>query len=108
MSGMGLQAYERTFERRNVLPTGEWGRKKARRRGPKIRRQLAGRTVIALGNEVWGALDLGERPKFVGAGVVTEEGSLYYFLPHPSGLNRFYNEDKNRLSVGRFLRRMEA
>jgi hypothetical protein len=66
-------------------------------------KKLEGRTVVILGAEVWRVLGLKARPP----GTCTIAlGARYYFLPHPSGRNLFYNDEENRRMAGTLLRRL--
>lgn len=106
MSGMTISEWETSFERRNLLPTKRWDREKATKSGPKVREKLKDRTVIVLGTEVWRALGLGSRPRHLSSSVISPEGSVFYFLPHPSGRNLFYNHEGNRMAARKLLRRL--
>jgi hypothetical protein len=81
------------FDRDNVLRQKEWRREDARAKCKAVRKRLEGRTVVVLGNEVWHALGL---PKAVWFGsAMTADGTTWYRVPHPSGLNQKYNDEKN-------------
>jgi len=89
-----------TFDRRNVLDAQRWDWREAENRGSKLREEFAGCVVICLGEEVRKALDL---QVVIGFGPYFDGKAFYYFLPHPSGRNLWYNEPRNRELVGRLL-----
>ena len=92
------------FERRNVLRSKLWRTIEARTKRTRLRKDLAGRTVVAFGNEVWGALALPRAPWF--GSTMTKEGSKYWRVPHPSGRNLMYNKAKNRDMLRELLYRI--
>ncbi|HXU01296.1 MAG TPA: hypothetical protein VN903_09905 [Polyangia bacterium] len=100
MSGMALADYEATFERINLLPSRRWLPWQARAAGRKLRRQLAGRSVVVLGRGVWQALGLDDVAWFAST---TIGGTTFTLLPHPSGRNLIYNDAANREEVRRCL-----
>ena len=102
-SGLTKTAWLRSFDRRNILPDAKWDRTRARIHADAFRHHHRNRTVIVLGDEAWRAL--GFRRKKPTEGIATgKSGCYYYFVPHPSGRNLWYNDAANRLRVGRLLR----
>jgi len=91
-----------TFDRRNVLDSQQWDWQAARDRGSHLRNEFAGCVVICLGKEVQKALDLN---CVAGAGPYYDGKAFYYFLPHPSGRNLWYNESRNCELAGKLLAR---
>lgn len=93
-SGFSLEEYEAAFERVNLLPRDKtWDQKKAARAAARLRIE-PGRKVILLGQAV--------------ARAFREAGKDYHgmaVIPHPSGLNRKYNDPIIRKEVGAILRR---
>jgi hypothetical protein len=80
-------------------------REAARRAGRRLRRRLAGRRVVVLGRRVEDALGL-ELPRPL---VWTDQGDLEAaLLPHPSGVNLWWNEARNRSRARAFARRIRA
>ncbi len=105
MSGMSLEAYQGAFERMNLLEERQWSPWRARAAGRRMRRRLAGRSVVVLGRGVWRALALPGASWFETVGVGT---SAFTLLPHPSGRCLLYNEAANREEAGRCLRRIST
>lgn len=103
--GMSRARYLGTFERRNVLVGEEWSLRRAREAAPELRRLLAGRTVVYLGQQVLAALELPRvEPLTWQSGDLINEGPARWCLvPHPSGLNRWYNDESNRAAAARLL-----
>jgi uracil-DNA glycosylase len=111
LAGLSFEEFRRSFARENVLdywpgtdgkgavfPRDE-AKAVAERLASRIRRQR--RTVVLLGRRVSFAFGLGgaayfQRIVFGYARVVV--------LPHPTGINRWYNSPANREQVRRFFR----
>ena len=91
---IGREVFDK-FDRMNLLDgAAGWRNFAARRAAVGMRDKLRGRTVMVLGNRVWDAMNLpSECHQFNG---VRRNGSLYYRVPHPSGLDRVYNDPGNR------------
>lgn len=110
-AGLSPRAFYRTFARTNVLPTwpGAAAKKGARfpAKGARInaraiaqREFWSGRTIILLGKRVARAFLC--RPEyFVGQAT---GGAMLYVVPHPSGVNAWYNAAENRDRTSRFMR----
>jgi G:T/U-mismatch repair DNA glycosylase len=81
------------FDRDNVLRQKLWRKDEARDVSKKVRQRLSGRVVVVLGNEVWQALGLPKANWFGKA--TTPDDTTWWRLPHPSGLNSMYNDQKN-------------
>lgn len=80
--GLGEKRYLDAFDRRNLCPT-EWSMRVARAEAALIMAAPA-RPVVLLGAKVARAFGLPYRP-------FTRSAHLF-LLPHPSGLNRIWNE----------------
>ena len=87
----------------SVFPLGQ-----ARSRAEVIRRDNAEReTIVLLGRLVARAFDLEDELAdtpcawYVGAG---DSRQRIGYLPHPSGLDRWYNSEENRARAARFVR----
>lgn len=109
-TGASMRQYVDAFERRNLVVGKEWDRLAARARAYEVVCELrdSGRTVVVLGQEVRAAFDY-----VIGgdgwANLSNDRGGLPPLLvhpqqaagctwrqvPHPSGLNRWYNDPKN-------------
>lgn len=97
-SGYTLREYLDTFDRMNLLEEPEWNDKEARSSSKAIKERLKGRRIIVLGSVVWTALSL---PKLLPCDFYVNVNDLttWYFVPHPSGKNIWYNDNKNREKV---------
>lgn len=91
--------YARCFDRRNVV-VGEWDDKTARFAADRMKKDFReGSTVVLLGDKVrrvFGLEKLLIHPQ-------TIDGVSYRQIPHPSGMNRFYNDPVCRELVGTLL-----
>lgn len=83
--------YLRGFERTNLV-VGSWSITKARRRAAELPSLYAGRTVVVFGERARAALDL---PKKL-IHPHEKDGVTWRQLPHPSGLNHWYNDPEHR------------
>lgn len=81
--------YLRAFDRRNLL-VGAWSNARAREAARDLSVPLAGRTVVVLGGAVRRALGLPEQLVHP----VEMDGVTWRQLPHPSGLNHWYNSEE--------------
>lgn len=101
-SAMTRAEYVRLFDRRNLCQ-GSWNARAAPALGDEFRKSLVpGTRVVVLGQKVWRALGLNMttvRPRTR----VRDSKFSFYYLPHPSGLNQYYNDAMNRWWAGRFL-----
>lgn len=89
--------YSRVFDRRNLLNERLWNALRAARAGEDLWRALEGRTVMVLGREPVLALNLPRTPEIIWS---VSRGVRWCYVPHPSGLNRWYSEEVNRIAVG--------
>lgn len=93
--------YLDTFERRNLVARKTWDRASGREEAERVYAELwgSGRTVVVLGEAVrhaFGHPRLLLHPQVIG-------GVTWRQLPHPSGLNHWYNEADNRKVAGLLL-----
>jgi len=93
--------YMNSFERLNLVDGHAWSAGAARANREAVLTRLRGRTAVLLGRAVWQALalpptapGLSVRPMEIRGGDACVEGEWFY-LPHPSGLNRWYNDPEN-------------
>jgi hypothetical protein len=88
---LNRRAYLRGYDRRNLCP-GPWSMPLARAGAEEIRKEAAGRAVVMLGSKVAAAFGLGFAPF---TAQTLGEGDRQFraiILPHPSGLNRMWQE----------------
>jgi hypothetical protein len=85
--------YLRTFHRYNLGTERNWRIERARQRWDDIADELEDNfdTIVLLGAAVREATGLRLPPIMFSRSVVT--------IPHPSGLNRWYNSDRNRQMI---------
>lgn len=113
LCGLSVDEYLETFERINLYydtpkkidrPTRLAGEVTA----SMLKARFAGRRIILLGRGVASAFGFGDEDLMVWFRVVswdTQDRTLFALLPHPSGLNRWYNDVRNVRRAERFLRR---
>lgn len=97
--------YMRGFDRRNVLVGRDWSLRAAREVAPELWRSLGGRRVVLLGRAVLDALRLPQTTPLVWqrpeASLLSEPGPAQWcYVPHPSGLNHWYNDEICRVVTG--------
>lgn len=85
---MSRAAYLKEFDRTNLC-AGKWSMKEARDSAAKLRLSRIG--IVALGSKVSRAFGL----KFEPFKLVESSGVFFAVLPHPSGLNRIWNDPLN-------------
>jgi hypothetical protein len=97
--------YMRGFDRRNILVGREWNLREARLVSLGLWGSLEGRRALLLGRPVLDALSLPataplvwQRPE--GFLLASPGPSAWCYVPHPSGLNQWYNDEMNRILVG--------
>lgn len=92
------------FEADNLFPytlTGPWSAPKAREAADSVRADRPGRNLILAGRKVADAFGVPHQ-------ILTwyeKDGRLVAVLPHPSGLNRWYNDPANFHRAELFVRR---
>lgn len=99
------KSYRDAFDRRNLV-TGGWSAARGRAAAERLIEEMAdsGRTIVVLGDAVRRCLDLPRAP----LSTTPLRGAAWVQLPHPSGLNRWYNDEKNRKKVAIMLARLYA
>lgn len=116
--------YLDAFDRLNLVEGQQWSSAAAKERAELVRRTYAGRTIVVFGAETWHVLNLVEVewlgrvhspglqfqpfPHEYGSlsqvvGEVTRVNSTWWRFPHPSGLNRWYNDEANYRAAGDLL-----
>jgi hypothetical protein len=100
--------YLDAFERRNLwpgreLPRGRGATNLLLREGRSLLAECvsAPRTVVLLGAKVWYCVLSRTPPQSFDYQHV--HGSTFWYVPHPSGLNRAYNDHANRARTGAVL-----
>lgn len=98
------QQYLAAFDRRNLICGRDWNNGDARIAAAALVAELrhGERTVLALGEAVRLALDLPRRLLHP----IRRDGVTWRLLPHPSGRNRWYNEEFSRDVVSLILEEM--
>jgi hypothetical protein len=104
-SGLDKRTYLSVFERRNVLDGQQWSTRAARERAPSLREELRGRTVVMLGAPVNSVMRSGTEHELAGPFVWTPDGHNGWLakVPHPSGLNQFFNDPLHRELLAIFM-----
>lgn len=111
--GMTRQEYLRAFDRRNLVDGVMWNRGLAKERAPRLWSELDGRVVAFLGREVADIMSqgVGTLEPLVWAtpmgGILQDGGpARVCLIPHPSGLNHWYNNPTNRAAAALRLEQM--
>lgn len=109
LCGMSHEGYLRKFERVNLhydtpLKRDSATKKRGELSAAHIRHRYRGRRIILLGHEVLEAFGLDQCLSIAVWSVVMRDETRVSFIPHPSGLNRWYNDKKNIRRVEKFLR----
>lgn len=99
-TGIGEEEWLAMTDRRNLCGT-EWSRDEARVEARKLWLELQQVTTIMLGAEVASCFpSTGLMCQWaVGGGTPPRAPFPWIHIPHPSGQNRWYNDDKNRVGV---------
>lgn len=96
---MTLQEYLQGVDRDNLLQSEDWSRVAARQAASDKINRLRGRRVVVLGSTLPSCLGL--RTWDGRWYVCRDEANLTYsVVPHPSGLNRVYNDPSYRQRTG--------
>lgn len=103
-SGLQKATYLSAFDRRNVM-TGTWVMSEARKLQPALREELAGRTVVLLGAPVNSIMRGGTPHELAPPFRWTPDGRGGWMakVPHPSGLNPFFNNPLHQHLLAIFL-----
>lgn len=86
--GLTVEEYIRSYDRVNLCD-GEWRAKEARERAVKLQDSYS--LIVALGRNVQRAFGI-DRPPFSVWNSWESEGTVFLVLPHPSGLNRLWDD----------------
>lgn len=97
--GLSRTQYLVRFDRVNLCGR-HWSSKTSRRRAQDLR--ASGGHLILLGRRVAGAF--GVEADYLA--VVRDHPCVFYLLPHPSGLNRWWNDERNCDAARAFLSRL--
>lgn len=102
------RAYLDAFDRRNLLRARQWDPRAAREAARVLTPELEGRLVLVLGTQVRAALGLPVAEPLARASAAVGDGASFEWIavPHPSGLNRWYNDQVNCAAVGELLREL--
>lgn len=97
-----VERYLLAFDRRNLLDSRTWNAGRARMAAGRFLMGVdyLGLEVLVLGDEVRRAFELPKKP----LEPVQMYGATWWQVPHPSGLNHFYNSPQNRKSVAAVLK----
>lgn len=103
LSGYPEDQYLSKFERVNLVNAITWEPKAAKAAAVRISMSLSSRDVIVLGFETWKMFGL---PAISPCDSIGVDSSTFYFVPHPSGRNLWYNKEENQKLVRELLRRL--
>jgi hypothetical protein len=101
---ISMRQYLEMFDRRNLLSVREWRARDARAAAIGFLAGLRRRAVIVLGQPTWSALGLSPTTGLLRSDAYFE--SEFWRVPHPSGLNRWFNETRNRRAAARLMLRL--
>lgn len=91
------------FDRKNVLTYPVWDLKRAKKSAVELRPYLEDKNVLILGRETMRALGLFYRSSNIGWWQRGPKGMHFCNMPHPSGLNRYYNDPDMRKKLADIL-----
>jgi hypothetical protein len=94
--------YLNAYDRRNLVAGRAWSAAAAREAAAEFHRVATGRVTIVLGAQVWRALRLPADVPVLGAHRECL-GTEWHRVPHPSGLNRWYNVPGNRQAAAKLI-----
>jgi len=103
-AGITFDEFLASTERHNLLANpieGPWPKQQARDAAQSIWPSMLGRRTILLGQNVARAFGIGEIPLRWRA--IDDHGTEVAIVPHPSGLNLWWNDAPNRTAARRFL-----
>lgn len=106
MSGMSETEYRLAFDRRNLVSGPEWTSEIARlatKRFVVDLEEIA--TIVVLGRLTWNAFAFLPGDQWPCRAWRTN-ARTWWFVPHPSGRNLWYNDPENGRKVGKLLRRL--
>lgn len=105
LTGLTKEGYLDSFERMNLMSGRIWSPEDARKGADVLREQLAGRTVVMLGEDVARLMWLGIRdPSYTWRS--KPEGGWWAKIPHPSGRCRHWNDPLEREMARIFFREL--
>lgn len=114
--GLSLTEYLRAFDRTNLGWRNGSDAAELRAAAWALRPLLAGRSALLLGRRVLRAFELGEPEPLSWLWLDCGRGPAWdvrrkrlarvAYLPHPSGRNRWYNEEENVRRAREFLREL--
>jgi len=93
--------YLKSFDRINMVDGITYSPAAARARREAVLEALEGRTAVLLGRAVCAALAAPPTPWLLPTWL--GHSGVVYQIPHPSGLNRWYNDSNNRDAVSSLL-----
>lgn len=105
---MRRREYLEKFDRINLVDGKKWSRFEARSRARDLFEELRGpRDVVAVGREVQTAFaqvwpPIGRLDPLENIFDATTD-ILWHYMPHPSGLNRWFNREENQYMAAEFL-----
>jgi len=100
VTGCNKRQYLHAVERVNIVEGKVWSAATARANARALQTRLEGRTTLLLGAAVPAALG---RPRQPWGSWQLGYFGRYAVIPHPSGLNRWYNEQFNRALAQKIL-----
>jgi hypothetical protein len=95
--------YHEQLDRRNLITEGCWSKDRAKLASSAMLESLQGRRVVMLGTALPSVLGLRHLGKWYEWCVDHDRYMKWCVAPHPSGLNRIYNEVEYRNKTGRLL-----
>jgi hypothetical protein len=104
-SGLDQDVYLNEFERRNVLDGKAWSMPEARKVQARLRAEFTGRTVVILGSPVNSIMRGGTPHELAPPFSWTPDGAGGWRakVPHPSGLNPFFNDALHKALLAVFM-----
>jgi hypothetical protein len=101
VSGISRAEWCKRTDRRNLIDNKHWDLQDAMMAAEGMREFAKGRDTILLGKTVLNLL--GDHVVHPLRWYDRPEGTRVALVPHPSGLNRWYNDDVHRWATGAFL-----
>jgi len=102
LAGISSDQYQRRFDRMHLFrePQETWRFKVARKEAAQLIPGLTGRCVLLLGSRLAGAFGFSSDHAIF---VTRRWNSVWYCIPHPSSLNRWYQERENTEAASKLL-----
>lgn len=101
-TGIHPQEWLDLTERHNLVE-GPWSLERARAEAVSMQRRLHDRTVVMLGLDVWGCMRPRDQVERLCNSCEWLRSRDWAEIPHPSGLNRWYNNPINYEGIAIFL-----